>query len=267
MIYAQLLGGLGNIMFIIANLVSLSLDNKTEYCVSNDTQSCTKRQQEGFWLKTIFRNINKVDKMPSIVTKMYNEKGFAYQKIPNIDNLKINGYFQSAKYFHHHREVIVNLFTEYKKKIQKKLDNIFPKTEGKETVCVHIRRGDYLKAQHVHVVQTEEYYEKAIALFDKNKYHFIFFSEDIEWCVKNKLFKSLPHRSFISGTSDIEDLYLMSQCNHFIIANSTFSWWGCYLSNSCETGKVIAPKLWFNPGGHIKENEWQTIYMNNWIKI
>jgi hypothetical protein len=254
------MGGLGNIMFIVSNIYSLSIDRHDKYCVSDNTQSCTKRPQESVWLKTIFKDVKKVQGRPKYIRKMFREKGFSHQVIPNTDHFEIHGYFQSAKYFDHNRSHIVKLFTTYKKQIQTKLDKIFPKTD-KETVSIHIRRGDYVRLAEFHHVQKIEYYQKALSHFQDKDYHFIIFSDDIEWCQETDLFNQIEDKTFITKTTDVQDLYLMSMCNHNIIANSSFSWWGSYL-NENDTKKVVAPKIWFGPKG---PQDWQDIYMENWI--
>jgi predicted phosphodiesterase len=81
----------------------------------------------------------------------------------------------------------------------------------------------------------------------------------IEWCESNLNF--IENKIFISGNLDYQDLYLMSMCNHNIIANSSFSWWGAWLNNH-NNKKVIFPSLWFNNGINTSE-----IGGENWIKI
>ena len=276
-LFAQLLGGLGNILFITANLYSLSIDREMDYCVTNFTQSCTVRKEEAAWLKTMLKSVKKVNKRPKNVKVKYNERGLNYQRIPNSKGkgLEVYGYFQSAKYFEHNKEQIIELFTEYKKDIQKKLNKKFP--IKKKSISIHLRRGDYLKLQHAHVVQTEEYYKQALeklatkleykSVNDMNKdYTVVVFSDDIKWCQnKCKLFKTLNDVYYMARNSPIEDMYLMSQCNHNIIANSTFSWWGTYL-NTNEGKQVVAPSRWFNPN-YMKPEKWADIYCKDWIIV
>jgi hypothetical protein len=277
-LFAQLLGGLGNQMFIIANLYSLSIDRNMDYCITSFTNSCTKRQEESLWLKTIFKDIKKVSKRPKDVKVRYKERGMKVQKIPNSKGkgLEIYGYFQSPKYFEHNKEKIIELFTKHKKEIQKDLDKKF-NMKDKKTISLHIRRADYLQLQHAHVVQTEEYYKKSLEkLCDELKYNyieelnkeytFVVFSDDIDWCKNDSiLFKSLKNVHYMEKNSAIEDLYMMSMCNHHIIGNSTFSWWASYLNNK-ENKKVVAPSKWFNPS-YKKPEEWQDIYCKNWFII
>ena len=277
MLFAQLLGGLGNILFNVANLYSLSIDREMDFCVTNFTNTCTRRKEEADWLKTILKSVKKVNKRPRTVKVKYNERGMNHQRIPNskVKGMEVYGYFQSSKYFDHNKDKVIELFTEYKKDIQKTLDKKIPKT--KKTISIHLRRGDYLKLQHAHVVQTESYYKESLeklatkleydSVNSMNKdYKFIVFSDDIKWCkTKSKLFKSLNDVFYMSGTTAVQDMYLMSMCNHNIIANSTFSWWGSFL-NVNKNKIIIAPKLWFNPN-YMKPEKWADIYCKDWIIV
>ncbi|QWD91100.1 alpha-1,2-fucosyltransferase [Polynucleobacter sp. MWH-Braz-FAM2G] len=117
-------------------------------------------------------------------------------------------------------------------------------------VSLHIRRGNYVndpKANAVHGVLDLGYYLDAIALLTKRigeGFHIVVFSDDIEW-VRQKLVCKQP-LSFVSGSTAVphEDLHLMASCDHHIIANSSFSWWGAWLNPSPKK-MVIAPKNWF----------------------
>jgi hypothetical protein len=76
-----------------------------------------------------------------------------------------------------------------------------------------------------------------------NNSHIFIFSDDIDWCKENLNIKY--DHTFIENTEPIEDIRLMTSCNHNVIANSTFSWWGAWL-NTNPSKIVIAPKKWFN---------------------
>jgi len=275
-LFAQLLGGLGNVLFIVSNLYSLSIDRDMDYCVTNYTQSCTKRKSESRWISTMLKSVKKVQKRPRGVKVRYAERGMNHQRIPNSKGkgMEVYGYWQSAKYFNHNKDKIIDLFTEFKKEIQDKLDKLFDcKTK---TISLHIRRGDYLKLQHAHVVQGLDYYEKALERLAKElnyksveemnkEYKVMVFSDDIKWCKTCDLFKSLKNVKYMARNPPIEDMYLMSMCNHHIIANSTFSWWGSYL-NKNEDKKIIAPSMWFNPK-YMSPEKWQDIYTDDMIVI
>jgi hypothetical protein len=275
MLYSTLKGGLGNIFFIVATLKSLAIDRKQTICVSDYTNTCTRREEESFWIKTVLSDIKKTDKRPREIKVRYKERGFKHQKIPETDKgLELDGYFQSEKYFKHNRRQIVNIFTKYKKQIIKKLQKKLP--IDKKTISIHIRRTDYIKYQHAHVVQDLDYYKSAIErlvgelgykdIEELNKnYTFVVFSDDIKWCKTVELFNSLENVLFMEKNKAIEDIYLMSMCNHHIIANSTFSWWGAWLNTNKEA-ITICPSKWFNPN-YIKEQDWQDIYCEGWIKL
>ena len=114
-------------------------------------------------------------------------------------------------------------------------------------VSLHIRRTDYLELDH-HNSLGLDYYEKALGEFDSDR-TIIIFSDDAEWCKEQKLFDG--DRFLVAeGNINYVDLCLMTLCTGHIIANSSFSWWGAWLSNS---KKVIAPKNWFS--GHLEEQD------------
>jgi hypothetical protein len=130
---------------------------------------------------------------------------------------------------------------------------------------MHIRRGDYVDLQNHHPLQPIEYYQKSVNIIGKNM-HYLVFSNDIEWCKLNLTKDSLGVKNivYVENMKPYEDLLLMQQCNHNIIANSSFSWWGAWL-NSNDNKKVIAPKLWFGPA--YKDFNSPDNYCNEWIVI
>jgi hypothetical protein len=89
---------------------------------------------------------------------------------------------------------------------------------------------------------------------------FIVFSDDEKWIKENIKGKNII---YIQRNHDYIDLYLMSQCNHNIIANSTFSWWGAWLNNN-QNKKVVAPTKWF---GVNKKLDTKDLIPETWIKI
>jgi len=141
------------------------------------------------------------------------------------------------------------------------------KLTGKETVSLHVRRGDYLLPQHSHFCKLgNEYYGEALQLFfnDIDRYQFIVFSNDIEWCKENLLEES-EIVFFIEPGIDYQDLVLMSLCDHSIIANSSYSWWAAYYNRNinkkvvCPTNYLTKTSLW----AHINGN----YYPPTWINI
>lgn len=157
------------------------------------------------------------------------------------DNVSLYGFFQTEKYFKNIETTIRKDFT-FKKKIQDECREIVQEVFDQDPISLHIRRGDFLINSGNHHNLSIDWYEKALKKFDPDR-EVIIFSDDIFWASTQELFK--PDRFIISdGNSSYHDMFMMTQCSDFIIANSTFSWWGAWLAN---TGRVIAPSKWFGP--------------------
>lgn len=168
-------------------------------------------------------------------------------------NYYVFGWFQQVAYFDDIRKILLKEFTPKKKiKIPKNLLRIL---REKNTVALHVRRGDYLKwgnACNVH------YYTKAIRYMQENVENpiYLVFSDDIEW-VKNNI-QIQGRVVYISGEysfKDYEELLVMSKCKHQIIANSTFSWWAAWLNRNVDK-IVVAPSKWFGLQDNIVPREW-----------
>lgn len=163
-------------------------------------------------------------------------------------DIYLDGYWQTEKYFSEVKDVIKNEFT-LKNKPDPINDYYLGEIRDCESISIHIRRGDYIsnpRVAQIHGFLGIEYYKKALSIMLENtdNPHFFVFSDDPEWTEKN-LKTDLPMTHIKhNGSKGYEDLRLMSACKYHIIANSSFSWWGAWLSP--EKGKiVIAPRRWF----------------------
>jgi hypothetical protein len=155
------------------------------------------------------------------------------------DNVDLEGYFQSYKYFEHIKKEIKLDFSFNPE--TKNISSKYLKQFGdRELISLHIRRGDYLHFPEYHPLCSIDYYCQALSKLPEHLL-VIVFSDDPEWCFDQTIFN--PNRFIISenNTPDI-DLYIMTRCNYHIISNSSFSWWGAWMSNS---KMVISPKKWF----------------------
>jgi len=141
------------------------------------------------------------------------------------------------------------------------------KIKGKELVSLHVRRGDYLLPQHGHYCQLDQdYYGKALNHFfnEIDKYQFIIFSNDIEWCKENLLEES-EIVTFIEPGVDYVDLVLMSLCDHNIIANSSYSLWAAFKNKNpnkkvyCPTNYLKNSSAWAHINGNYYPEEWINI--------
>lgn len=168
--------------------------------------------------------------------------------IAATDNVSfIRGYFQDKRFFHLIRTDLLREFTPKQPPLAHN-SQLYQIIAQPDTVCVSVRRGDFLSPAYKNdfYVCTPEYFNKAIDSICRQIAHprFIFFSDDIEWVESN--FRVDGHPCYYErGDNPVwEKLRLMYSCHHFIIANSTFSWWAQYLGN--REGKiVICPSRWF----------------------
>jgi hypothetical protein len=190
-----------------------------------------------------------------------------YKNILNRSDGYFDGHWNSEKYFEDNQETIRKDFQLKKPLGQEalKMDEMI--SSQKNSVGLHIRRGDYVTIQKVAStlgVLPLSYYNEAVGLI-LNKFSnatFFIFSDDIGW-TKENFPKNYP-LTFVSRPeiTECEEMILMSKCKHNIIANSTFSWWGAWL-NSNPNKIVIAPKKW-----HRKEKlNSSDIIPNKWIQI
>ena len=189
------------------------------------------------------------------------EEGFGYKQLPFVQDCKLMGYFQSEKYFLNAEGKVRELFC-FNDQIQANMNTKYQSLMhgGSVNCSIHVRRGDYI-GNNFHEVCHLDYYKDAISEMKRrvNIDMFVIFSDDIEWCKQNLQAENCV---FMEGNSNVEDLYFMTQCNHHIICNSSFSWWGSWLNNK-EGKTVIAPGKWFGDQSY----DTKDILPESWIKI
>ena len=251
-------GGLGNYIFQIATAYMISKRDGKNFKVDYSDISVIHKPIETYF-NNIFRKIKFVGKQ-SYDNSHVNEDPITYIEIPKMGgNVHLTGYYQNEMYFSHIESDIKELF-EIDNDTKNYLIEKYSETLNSETCSLHVRRGDYVKKQNFHPLQTVEYYKKSIDIIGEDK-NYLIFSDDIEWCEKNLSF--IKNKTFISGNKDYQDLYLMSLCNDNIIANSSFSWWGAWMNNN-PNKKVIAPDNWFGKNVNINSGD---IVPDEWIKL
>ena len=289
MIIVNLCGGLGNQMFqyAFARTLETNLQRKVFYDKSwfvqdffdvtprnleleafgislnyIDSAQLFFRQKQHSWFKILKQKLK-----GKIVCDKISEASFSFEQIKTKNNLYLEGYWQNPKYLDEIRETILKDFSfpELKNPEDSDLRN---QISSCESVAVHIRRGDYANnptTNQYHGTCSIEYYQKAAEYIISKvpNVRFFLFTDDPDF-VKNN-FGVLSNATAVSDSkkSDIDELNLMHLCKHFIIANSSFSWWGAWLSQN-PSKIVIAPKQWYkNP----EANERCKIVLNNWIRI
>jgi hypothetical protein len=173
------------------------------------------------------------------------------------DWVSLYGFFQTEKYFKHIADEVRDDFS-FKDEIENPCKEMISAVE--DPISLHIRRGDFLINNANHNNLTLDYYAKALDKFDPNR-NVIIFSDDTQWCKNQEIFSSDRFLVSESGNPYV-DLSLMSMCSDFIIANSSFSWWGAWLANK---GTVIAPEKWFGPNNaHLDTSD---LYPEHWNVI
>lgn len=183
----------------------------------------------------------------------------------------LSGYWLSPKYFNAIKDVLKKEFhckvplsdtTKYwLEQIQK---------DDGEPVSLHVRRGDYLASainRQIYKQLKPEYYQECVDRLKAQvkKPSLYIFSNDMEWTKENLDFAGIPVH-FVEGNDEnhgFEDMIIMWKCKHHIIANSTFSWWGAYLSE--QEGYTYGPSDWFN--FQDDAHDIRDLYPDNWIQV
>ena len=249
------LGRLGNQMFQYASLRGIARNRGYGFCVPN--HDIVVNDPFGFRMRIeLFypfemthvssENMRMMDRghAPIVKEKYFHFDEILYNMCP--DEISLAGFFQSEKYFK-------NIENEIREDFTFKDDILDPCKEMIESVgdalSLHVRRTDYLKNPN-HTALEINYYEKALDQFDSDL-PVIIFSDDPEWCGEQEIFSG--DRFMISESGDqYVDMCLMSLCKYHIIANSSFSWWGAWLSGH---DNVVAPLKWFAENNDDKDTK------------
>lgn len=257
MITCYLQGGLGNQMFQISAAHALSLDlNVTSMFDFSKCSTPGQGYTSDKYVTNFFKKINNSSlNLNSFIH--YHEPKFSYNKLPELDNICLFGYFQSEKYFGKYKNEIISLFS-FDEIIKREVLSFIEKIKNdKKITVIHVRRGDYMNLPDFHAPCNIAYYTSAMGKIGDSS--FIFVSDDINWCKEN--FK-IDNVFFSDFNSEIHDLFLMTQCDNIIMSNSSFSWWGVYMNDKKNT--VIAPATWFGPTG---PQDTHDIFSDKWIKM
>jgi hypothetical protein len=223
-----------------------------------------------------------------LMRKLSNQSDYVYyDKLANLkDSSIVEGYWNTDKYFRDFRDT---LSKELALKNPLSPAGLSKKTwideqvsQGKYLILIHTRRGDYATNQYAnkfHGLIDSKYYKSAVqriisdySYLNKENTTFVISGDDMTWAKENvmNLINNSGFNSYILSDAqvpDYEEIHLMSLCHHFIIANSTFSWWPAWLSHSARDAGikkiVIAPKHWVaNP-----KVDTSDVLPEDWIKI
>lgn len=252
-------GRFGNQMFQYATLYSVAKEKNYKFGIPFKSKS--ENLYHNMSLNEAFDKLSAKDCSNYPVYRRFNESSFTYD--PGIfgipDDTDILGYFQTEKYFKKYRNDLVKEFTFNDQIIERSINKRSIITEP--VISIHIRIGDYKYWRDKHPIMDLNYYKQALEELPKDLFIFAFSDEPQE---ANKLFENLNRKyTLIEPEDQFTDMCTMTLCDYHVIANSSYSWWGSWLSNSKKT---IAPSRWFGSGNDMPKN-WSDIYCKNWIII
>lgn len=264
--YLGRMGQLGNQMFQYAATKGIARHKGYQFTIPQHSQAI--RDNLGNILRVelfdVF-NIQPDDTAFLQANSLHQEKGFNFDEelFENCpDGVCLLGYFQTEKYFKHIANDIKKDFA-FKKEFVDACEEIKPMFDN--PIALHIRRGDFLINSANHYNLSLSYYENALKQFDSDR-QVVIFSDDTKWCKEQELFSGDRFLVSESGSSYV-DLCLMTMCSDYITANSTFSWWGAWLSQN-PNKTVVYPDKWFGPNNADKSikdlfpEEWRMINEN-----
>jgi len=285
------IGGLGNQLFQIFATLAYGIQHgrKIVFAYQENTIGITKRPN--YWHNFLKNLIIFTTKIQSTITNeqinhfaKIKEQGHNYNELlaHSEESVQLSGYFQSPKYFDKYFDKILSLikFRQIREQVLQEYPTVL--TEENINISMHFRLGDYKHLQNFHPIMKYDYYEKSLKKLTeiiglrepsinskKMKVLYFFEKEDIGFVEKivDKLRLSFLSIEFESACVDMEDwkqMILMTCCDHHIIANSTFSWWGAYL-NPAENKCVIYPDIWF--GTALQHLDNSDLFPGDWVKI
>ena len=281
----SLMGGLGNQLFQLFTTIAYSIENNSTFIFPYSTELKIGITRPTYWdsflsgIKSFTTFNNKVI-TNEMISKypQHREIGFHYLKIPpyvdsDVPKLMLTGYYQSYKYFEKFQTQIYEIIhlEQQKAEIKNEYSTFF---QNDINVSMHFRLGDYVGKEKYHPVMNVDYYENAInyliTKINTNQFTILYLCQDIDNQTVELMITGLrivfPTINFVKVHDSIDDwkqMLIMSNCNHNIIANSTFSWWGAYFNTNNPV--VCYPTKWFGPAfGHYNIND---LFPNKWYKI
>jgi len=254
------LGRLGNQMFQYASLKGIAANRGYNICIpfSQNKNEWTDHQLNSVFKMSTLNQLNYqyIDlNRPTIFEESFSFDEKLFNECP--DWVTIHGFFQTEKYFKHIRDQLLIDFQFHDDILEPAQQVVF---NWKNPIALHVRRTDYIINPN-HNTLSLNYYKKALECFD-NSSEIIIFSDDPKWCLEQKLFDS--DRFLVSETdNNYLDLCIMTLCSGHIIANSSFSWWGAWLSNSKQ---IVAPSGWFK-GSDNEHLDTKDLIPKTWVVI
>ena len=295
MITIAMNGGLGNQLFQVFAALAAAIRNG-DACYFIYTMKDASGKRATYW-NSLFHNLRPMTVLSTtanvqrfIQLPEHRESGFKYTPLPgktamNSTPLKLVGYFQSEKYFADVRDEIYDKLQLLEQ--QRGIHAMFAESAwfscGAVTVAMHFRIGDYAHIQEAHPILPLEHYRQALNHVIQHaptkhdadvKINVLIFNQACDNAVILDHMRQLNADPAFAARcrfykvpdmfDDWKQMMLMSVCDHNIIANSTFSWWGAYLNQN--PGKIVCyPSTWFGPA--LKKHDTRDLFPSSWVKI
>lgn len=240
-------GRLGNQLFRIASTIGIASKHNQEYGFPNWKYN-----------KYFVNYLPSYDESLEFETK--EEEKYEYHEWNLEDkNYDLYGWLQTEKYFDISK---LKKQLTFKPGVVEKALKPYQEALSKKNILITIRRGDFINHPYYYQVTYNYYLLALIHNFPDWKERNIFFtSDDMNYCKKH--FSFLPNAIFIDSPDPMEHLIIGSQCDDFIISNSTFSWWTAWLGEK-ENTKIIRPVKNFRGHEAIRKND-KDFFPDRWI--
>jgi len=277
-------GGLGNQLFQIFATIAYAIENGLPFVFSYNSNSSGITKRPTYWNSFLLPLLKYTTSNPLQNQIQVREYGFEYNALPSIpqdmksstNTICLQGYFQSDRYFKKYYSQISELIhLEEQQTLMKKMYET--SYNFSDTASMHFRLGDYKHLQDSHPIMPYEYYRNCIRhiISSTNVRNFLYFCEEEDEQVVSYTISILTKEFqsarciFTKASDKIEDwkqVVMMSCCQHHIIANSSFSWWGAYF-NPNPNKIVCCPDVWFGPkmAAHNLKDLFPS--SSSWVKI
>lgn len=253
--YLGNLGHLGNQMFQYAALIGLSKKYNRKFCIPHQSAfggAYYTELRSNLYDAFNIKPIQGLSRYPTVNEGQFHFNENLFNNFPPQD-INLHGFFQTEKWFANAKDEVREAFI-FKPEYMEVATEMRKQLTG-DVISIHIRRTDYLTNPN-HEALGLDYYSRALEATPNLTT--VIFTDDPKWAKEQELFPD--ERFFVSETNcAYTDMALMSLCDYHIIANSTFSWWGAWLSNSKQ---VVAPKDWF--GAPLGGNDLSDLYCKGW---
>ncbi len=249
------MGHLGNQMFQYAFLMGISDKYSTDYIIPpKEHFGSNYNLRSSIYDAFDITAKSGISKYKQVREPHFHFSESLFNNLPGNIDIDFWGFFQTEKWFKHIESKVKEEYT-FKEHIRAEAKQLRDSINS-ECISIHIRGTDYVKLE-AHTSLTQKYYNAALSYLPKDL-PLIVFTDDVKWVEDQKL---IHDREYL--VCDYDDPYIdmcvMSMCDYHIVANSSYSWWGSWLSNSKMT---IAPRKWF--GGKLLRHNIKDIHCSDW---